>query len=288
MLTGKKGIGVKKTSLDLLIIAIGAFAFALGINVFVIPHELGEGGVVGVTIILYYLFHWSPGWSSLIINMALLAIGYRLLPKKTVVYTLVAVALHSLFLHMTEGWQVASDDLMVNAIFGGAMIGFGIGLIIRRDGTTAGTVIIARLMNKFWGWNISYALLVCDVVVAACSYFIIGAEKLMFTIIMLVVATKIIDLVTTGLNPQKSVTIISKHKDEIARQVNALMDRGVTVVNGQGYYTQSSVDILYVVVSKKELSMLKNIVRATDREAFLTIHNLQDVFGKGFVDLQQS
>ena len=279
---------MKKTSLDLLIIAIGAFAFALGINVFVIPHELGEGGVVGVTIILYYLFQWSPGWSSLIINMALLAIGYRLLPKKTVVYTLLAVALHSLFLHMTEGWQVASNDLMVNAIFGGAMIGLGIGLIIRRDGTTAGTVIIARLMNKFWGWNISYALLVCDVLVAACSYFIIGAEKLMFTIIMLVVATKIIDLVTTGLNPQKSVTIISKHKDEIARQVNALMDRGVTVVNGQGYYTQSSVDILYVVVSKKELAMLKNIVRATDRDAFLTIHNLQDVFGKGFVDLQRS
>nr|WP_216673841.1 YitT family protein [Saccharibacillus endophyticus] len=274
--------------MDLLIIAIGAFAFALGINVFVIPHELGEGGVVGITIILFYLFQWSPGWSSLIINMALLAIGYRLLPKKTVVYTLVAVALHSLFLHMTEGWQVASNDLMVNAIFGGAMIGFGIGLIIRRDGTTAGTVIIARLMNKFWGWNISYALLVCDVLVAACSYFIIGAEKLMFTIIMLVVATKIIDLVTTGLNPQKSVTIISKHKDEIARQVNALMDRGVTVVNGQGYYTQSSVDILYVVVSKKELAMLKNIVRATDRDAFLTIHNLQDVFGKGFVDLQRS
>jgi len=279
---------MKKTGLDLLIIAIGAFAFALGINVFVIPHELGEGGVVGVTIILFYLFQWSPGWSSLIINMALLAIGYRLLPKKTVVYTLVAVALHSLFLHMTEGWQVASNDLMVNAIFGGAMIGFGIGLIIRRDGTTAGTVIIARLMNKFWGWNISYALLVCDVLVAACSYFIIGAEKLMFTIIMLVVATKIIDLVTTGLNPQKSVTIISKYKDEIARQVNALMDRGVTVVNGQGYYTQSSVDILYVVVSKKELAMLKNIVRATDRDAFLTIHNLQDVFGKGFVDLQRS
>ena len=279
---------MKKTGLDLLIIAIGAFAFALGINVFVIPHELGEGGVVGVTIILFYLFQWSPGWSSLIINMALLAIGYRLLPKKTVVYTLVAVALHSFFLHVTEGWQVASNDLMVNAIFGGAMIGFGIGLIIRRDGTTAGTVIIARLMNKFWGWNISYALLVCDVLVAACSYFIIGAEKLMFTIIMLVVATKIIDLVTTGLNPQKSVTIISKHKDEIARQVNALMDRGVTVVNGQGYYTQSSVDILYVVVSKKELAMLKNIVRATDRDAFLTIHNLQDVFGKGFVDLQRS
>ncbi|NGZ74691.1 YitT family protein [Saccharibacillus alkalitolerans] len=278
---------MKKIGSDLLVIAIGAFAFALGINVFVIPHELGEGGVVGITIILYYLLQWPPGWSSLVINLALLAIGYRLLPKKTVAYTIVAVALHSLFLHVTEGWQVASHDLMVNAIFGGAMIGFGIGLIIRAEGTTAGTVIIARLMNKFWGWKISSALLVCDVLVAASSYFIIGAEKLMFTVIMLVVATKIIDLVTTGLNPQKSVMIISKQKDEIARQVNALMNRGVTVMSGQGYYTQNSVDILYIVVSKKELSLLKSIVKAADPEAFITIHHLQDVFGKGFVDLQK-
>ncbi|QDH23228.1 YitT family protein [Saccharibacillus brassicae] len=279
---------MKRTVGDIAIIALGAFAFALGINVFVIPHELGEGGVVGITIILYYLLDWSPGWSSLILNLALLGIGCRLLPKKTVGYTVIAVALHSLFLHLTTGWQVASDDLMVNALFGGAIIGLGIGLILRVEGTTAGTVIIARLMHKFWGWKISYALLLCDVLVAASSYFIIGAEKLMYTIVMLVVATKIIDLVTTGLNPQKSVTIISRQKDEIARQVSTLMDRGVTVLSGQGYYTQNAVDILYIVVSKKELPLLTTIVKAADREAFLTIHSVQDVFGKGFVDLQKS
>lgn len=279
---------MKRTVGDIAIIALGAFAFALGINVFVIPHELGEGGVVGITIILYYLLDWSPGWSSLILNMALLGIGCRLLPKKTVGYTVIAVALHSLFLHVTTGWQVASDDLMVNALFGGAIIGLGIGLILRVEGTTAGTVIIARLMHKFWGWKISYALLLCDVLVAASSYFIIGAEKLMYTIVMLVVATKIIDLVTTGLNPQKSVTIISRQKDEIARQVSTLMDRGVTVLSGHGYYTQNAVDILYIVVSKKELPLLTTIVKAADREAFLTIHSVQDVFGKGFVDLQKS
>lgn len=279
---------MKRTVGDIAIIALGAFAFALGINVFVIPHELGEGGVVGITIILYYLLDWSPGWSSLILNLALLGIGCRLLPKKTVGYTVIAVALHSLFLHLTTGWQVTSDDLMVNALFGGAIIGLGIGLILRVEGTTAGTVIIARLMHKFWGWKISYALLLCDVLVAASSYFIIGAEKLMYTIVMLVVATKIIDLVTTGLNPQKSVTIISRQKDEIARQVSTLMDRGVTVLSGHGYYTQNAVDILYIVVSKKELPLLTTIVKAADREAFLTIHSVQDVFGKGFVDLQKS
>ncbi|WP_172193690.1 YitT family protein [Saccharibacillus qingshengii] len=200
---------MRKVGWDLSVIALGAFAFALGINLFIIPQGLGEGGVVGVTIILYYLLQWPPGWTSLILNMALLAIGYRLLPRKTVGYTLAAVAFHSLFLHLTEGWPSVAEDLMINALFGGALIGLGIGLIIRADGTTAGTVILAKLMHKFWGWKISYALLLCDAVVAASSVFIIGAEKLLFTIIMLVAATKVIDWVTTENRTPQSVAEIS-------------------------------------------------------------------------------
>nr|WP_216855475.1 YitT family protein [Paenibacillus alba] len=272
----------------MLFIAVGALAFALGINVFVIPHELGEGGVVGITIILYYLMEWSPGWTSLIINLLLLAIGCRLLTRKTVIYTIVAVSLHSLFLHLTQGWHIASNDLIVSSIFGGAMIGFGIGLIVRVGGTTAGTVIIAKLMNKFWDWNISFALLLCDVLVAASSYFIIGPERLMFTIIMLFVATKVMEFVIEGLNPTKSITIISKKQDQIAQQVNTLMDRGVTVLSGHGYYTKTSMNILYIIVKKQEVALLKNIVKSADQEAFMTVHNVQDVFGKGFVDIQNS
>ncbi|MEC0227428.1 YitT family protein [Paenibacillus alba] len=279
---------MKRTFIDLLIITVGALAFALGINVFVIPHELGEGGVVGITIILYYLMEWSPGWTSLIINLLLLAIGCRLLTRKTVIYTIVAVSLHSLFLHLTQGWHIPSNDLIVSSIFGGAMIGFGIGLIVRVGGTTAGTVIIAKLMNKFWDWNISFALLLCDVLVSASSYFIIGPERLMFTIIMLFVATKVMEFVIEGLNPTKSITIISKKQDQIAQQVNTLMDRGVTVLSGHGYYTKTSMNILYIIVKKQEVALLKNIVKSADHEAFMTVHNVQDVFGKGFVDIQNS
>ncbi|MCY9662292.1 YitT family protein [Paenibacillus chondroitinus] len=279
---------MKRTFIDLLFITVGALAFALGINVFVIPHELGEGGVVGITIILYYLLEWSPGWTSLIINLLLLAIGCRLLTRKTVLYTLAAVSLHSLFLHLTQGWHIASNDLIVNSIFGGVLVGFGIGLIVRVGGTTAGTVIIAKLMNKFWDWNISFALLLCDVVVAMSSYFIIGPERLMFTIIMLFVATKVMEFVIDGLNPTKSITIISKKQDQIAQQVNTLMDRGVTVLSGHGYYTKTSMNILYIIVKKQEVALLKNIVKSADHEAFMTVQNVQDVFGKGFVDIQNS
>ncbi|GGO01833.1 hypothetical protein GCM10010969_24510 [Saccharibacillus kuerlensis] len=207
---------MKRTGMDLLMIALGAFAFALGINAFVIPHDLGEGGVVGVTIILYYVLQWSPGWTSLILNMALLAIGYKLLDKKATSYTVAAVALHSLFLHVTEGWYSASSDLMLNVIFGGALIGAGIGLIIRVGGTTAGTVIVAKLMNKFWGWKISYALLLCDALVAASSYFIIGLERLMYTLIMLVVATKAIDLVNLRPNTPQSIPRVTSKQDKMA------------------------------------------------------------------------
>ena len=139
---------------------------------------------------------------------------------------------NSLFLHLTEGWTIASDEMLVNAIFGGIFIGCGIGLIIRVGGTTAGTTILARMTHKYLGWSISYGLLFFDLIVAFSSYFIIGAEKLMITIIMLYVATKVMEFVIEGLNPKKAITIISDNPDEIAGKVTTLMGRGLLYIQG--------------------------------------------------------
>lgn len=278
---------MKKKALDLLIIMAGAFIFALAINLFVIPNELGEGGVTGITIILYYLFEWSPSLISLLFNSFLLVVGYRFLDRRTVIYTIAAVLFHSLFLHLTENWSIASDEITVNAVFGGLFGGIGIGLIIRVGGTTAGTTILARIANKYLDWNISYALLFFDLIVAFSSYFIIGAEALMLTIVMLYIGTKVMDFIIEGVNPKKAVTIISKEQDKIAEQVNVVMDRGVTVMYGRGYYTKTPQEILYIVISKQELSTLKKIVKAADRNAFITIHDVRDVFGEGFIDISK-
>ncbi len=121
---------------------------------------------------------------------------------------------------------------------------------------------MARIANKYLDWNISYALLFFDLIVVFSSYFIIGAEKMMFTIVMLYIGTKVMDFIIEGLNTKKAVTIISEHKHEIAEQVNTLMDRGVTLLSGKGNYTGQSKEILYIVIQKQELSMLKKSLKA--------------------------
>ncbi|WP_144551844.1 YitT family protein [Bacillus mycoides] len=279
---------MKKRTTDISFIIIGAFLFALGVNLFVIPNEFGEGGVTGITIITYYLFEWSPGLVNLILNAILLIVGYNFLNKVTTIYTIIAVVTNSLFLHLTEGWTIASDEMLVNAIFGGVFIGCGIGLIIRVGGTTAGTTILARMTHKYLGWSISYGLLFFDLIVAFSSYFIIGAEKLMLTIIMLYVGTKVMEFVIEGLNPKKAITIISDNPNEIAKKVTTLMDRGVTVYSGHGYYTKTPKDILYIVINKQEVIKLKRIVQTTDPSAFIAIHDVRDVFGEGFVDISKA
>lgn len=279
---------MKKRVVDFLFIIVGSFIFALAVNLFVIPNELGEGGVTGITIITYYLYEWSPGLVNLVINGLLLIVGFKFLSKNTTIYTIIAVLFNSLFLHLTSEWSITSDEIIVNTIFGGVFAGVGIGLIIRVGGTTAGSTILASITQKYLGWSISYGLLFFDLIVVLSSFFVIGAEKLMLTIVMLYIGTKVMEFIIEGFNSKKAVTIISKNPDQIAQQVNTIMDRGVTVYAGHGYYSKEEKDILYIVISSQEVVRLKKIVKAADQDAFIAIHDVRDVFGEGFMEIAKS
>lgn len=278
---------MKKRMFDMIMLLAGAFIFALAVNLFVIPNDFGEGGVTGISIVLYYLFQWSPALVGFVINGILLIIGYKLLDKQTTYYTIIVVAFNSLFLYLTEHWSIPADEPVLNAIFAGLLAGLGIGLIIRVGGTTAGTTILARLANKYLDWSISYALLFFDIIVAVFSIFVIGIENFMFTILILYIGTKAMEFIIEGLNPKKAVTIVSAKHDAIASRVTDIMDRGVSVLRGYGYYTGQEKEILYIVISKQEVSMLKKIVKSEDPSAFVTIHDVRDVFGEGFIDISK-
>jgi len=267
---------------SIIFILTGSFIFAFGISCFAIPNELAEGGVAGITIITYYLFEWSPSITNLSINGFLMLIGYKFLDKLTLVYTLLCITFTSVFLHVMEEYGVPLEDTLLASIFAGFFIGLGLGLIFRGGGTSGGSAVIARLANQYLGWNISKTMLFIDLLVVGSAYFIIGGEKTMYTIISLYIGAKVVDYIIEGLNPRKAITIISKDSTEVAEQVNEKMKRGVTVFSAHGSYTKESKDVLYIIINKQELVELKQIIHKVDKQAFVVVHDVRDVFGVGF------
>ncbi len=268
---------------EILLIIIGSLLFAVGINYFAIPYRLSEGGVIGVTVITYYLFEWSPGVVNLMINAVLLAIGYKFFDKKTMIYTVIGIVFSSLFLFLTEdvGHQLNGDTLLA-ALFSGVFVGLGLGLMFRAGGTSGGSAILARLANQYLGWSLGKGVLVIDIIVIAGSVFIIGQEKAMYTLVAVFLGSKVIDYVIEGLNSRTAVTIISEHSEEIRQFIVSNMSRGVTILEGRGGYSQNQKEVLYIVINQPELVQLKQNVSSVDKNAFVVVHEVRDVLGSSF------
>jgi uncharacterized membrane-anchored protein YitT (DUF2179 family) len=266
-----------------IIVILGCFLFSVGVNTFIIPAHLGEGGVTGMSLILLYAFGWSPAWTTLAMNVLLLVIGYKFLSQRSMVLTIVAIITLAVFLKITESWQLHLDEVLVSTIFGGFMVGIGIGLIVIVGGTTAGTTILARIAHKYLDVSTSYALLFFDLIVVAISLTVIPIEKALLTTLSLYIGTKAMDFMIEGLNPKKAITIISQNPEPIARMLDQDIGRGVTLLNGKGYYTKRETDVLYCVINKIQLTRAKRMIRKIDADAFVVVHDVRDVLGNGFI-----
>lgn len=273
----------RRTWRDLALVVFGSFMFSAGVNTFIISAQLGEGGVTGLSIVFYYAFHISPAITNFVMNAILIAIGYKFLSKRSTYLTILATVLISVFLGLTESWHVETGNIIVNAIFGGASVGLGIGVIVLAGGTTAGTTILARLAHKYLDVSTSYALLFFDLIVVAISFTVIPVNKLLVTIISLYIGTKVMEFVIEGLNTKKAMTVISSRPDEVVKVIDQKIGRGVTIIDGRGYYSKEDKEILYVVISKTQVSKAKRLIRKIDENAFLVIHDVRDVYGNGFL-----
>lgn len=268
---------------EITLITIGSLLFAIGINYFAIPNRLSEGGIIGLTVVTYYLFDWSPGIVNFAINAILLAIGYKFFDKKTMIYTILGIVETSLFLYVTEHieYHVNSDTLLA-ALFAGLFVGIGLGCMFKAGGTSGGSAILARLANQYLGWSVGKGVLIIDIVVIAGSVFIIGQEKAMYTLVAVFIGAKVIDFIVEGMDTKTAVTIISNQPDLIREAITKNMTRGVTVLEGRGGYTGKNKEVLYVVINKQELVKLKQVISRVDEDAFVVIHDVRDVLGGGF------
>lgn len=274
---------MKKTLKDLLYILLGSLIFAVGINYFTIPNHLSEGGILGITIIAHYLFEWSPGVVNFVLNVALLAVGYKYFEKRTFIYTLVSIAASSVFLFLTEDFgHKVTEDTFLAAIFAGLLVGVGLGLIFRTGGTSGGSTILARLTNQLLGWSIGKGMLIFDIVVVAGSIFIIGLEKAMYTLLIVFIGAKAIDFIVEGLDEKVAVMIISNSPEQVLASITSKMSRGLTVLDGRGGYTGQNREVLYIVINKQEIVQLKSIIKEIDGNAYVTVHNVHEMIGHGY------
>jgi uncharacterized membrane-anchored protein YitT (DUF2179 family) len=272
-----------KTIKECLYILFGGLIFSVGINYFTIPNLLSEGGIIGLTVIAHYLFDLSPGMVNFVLNTVLVVVGYKFLEKRAIIYTLFSIFSCSLFMYITEetGKRITDDPLLA-AIFAGLLVGGGLGIIFRAGGTSGGTTILAKLANQFLGWSMGKGILVIDIIVVAGSVFIIGLVKAMYTLIAVYIGAKVIDFIVDGLEEKVAVFIISNSPQLVLHRVTNKMSRGITVLEGRGGYTGDNKEVLYIVISRQEVVRLKNMINEIDEHAYVTVHHVQEVIGKGY------
>lgn len=273
---------MKKHLKPIAMILAGTFIFSVGINTFAIANHLAEGGFTGIAILLHYIFHWSTGLVIFILNIPLFFIGYKVLGRQTMTYTIISIVAVTLFLELTKNWQRPLEDLLLAALYTGVLVGTGLGLIFRAGGTTGGVDIIARLFQKYFGVSIGQVILFADIIVITASVFVIGFDIMMYTLVSVFVSSRVVDFVVEGLKIAKAVTIISDQSNEIAQLITTKLERGVTVYHGTGAYTGNPKKILYVVVSSRQVPKLKQIVLEYDARAFVVVHDAREVLGEGF------
>lgn len=272
------------------LIVLGTAIYAFGLQYFIIPNTLMEGGVTGIAVLLEYAADLPVYLTSLIINLPLFFLGWRQLGRGAMVYTLAGTVLLSLFLWIAErmvdsGWLTpfrSQQDFILVVLYAGVTLGVGLGLVFRGGGTTGGVDIIARILNRMRGWSMGQIILSLDVLILGVSLLIIPKEKVLYTLVSVFIASKVIDFIQEGAYAAKAFTIICESPEKLAEAITRELDRGVTLMPAVGAYSGEPKTVVYCVVSRYEIRKLKSLVRLHDKRAFIVINDVHDVLGEGF------
>jgi uncharacterized membrane-anchored protein YitT (DUF2179 family) len=267
---------------NLIAILFGSAVMAFGINSFNLANGLAEGGITGVALLLNYVLGWDPGLSSLLINLPLLLLGWKVMGRTGFLYALIGAISFSVFLFAFQSASMPLPDPLLASLYAGAFVGLGLGIVFRYGGITDGVDVIARLFQKSFGWSFGRTIFLTDGLVLAASLFYLDLQRAMYTMIAIVIGSRLIDFVQEGSFTAKAVTIISKKPEEIASKILKEMKRGVTFLSGKGAYTQEPQEVLYCVISKRETGRLKQIVMETDPHAFVIFNDVHEVVGRGW------
>lgn len=260
---------------------IGAVLASIGLEFFLIPNNIIDGGIVGISIMASHLTSIPLGVFTFILNIPFFVIGYKQIGKTFTISTLFSVICLSIGVSIFHPIPGVTQDPLLAAVFGGIILGVGVGLIIRNGGCLDGTEIVAIILDKRVSFSIGEIVMFFNLFILSSAGFVFGWDRAMYSLIAYFIAFKAIDVIVEGLDESKAVMIISeKHKD-ICEAIVDRLGRGVTILAGKGGYKGGQTSVLYTVVSRLEIAKIKAIVHGFDEDALLTIGNVE-VAGKKY------
>jgi len=271
-----------------ILITIGLFMYAAAWKGFLLPHQITGGGVTGIGAIVYYATGIPIFITYFVINALLIAVALRIIGFQFSLRTIYGVAMITLFFAVLPqadpGTFVAPNDNFMACLLGGLISGTGLGIVFLNNGSSGGTDIIAKIVNKYYNITLGRILLYCDVLIICSSYFFeFGTiEKIVYGLTNMAISNLAIDMVINGVRQSVQFFIFSKEYEQIANRINTEVHRGVTILDGTGWYSQQPVKVITVIARKNESSMIFRIVKEIDPDAFVSQSSVIAVYGKGF------
>ncbi|MER1988075.1 YitT family protein [Solibacillus sp. FSL H8-0523] len=273
---------VKHVIQEYIFVIVGAAVIALGFNVFLFPNQVASGGVSGISTILHGMFGWNAGLVQYAFNIPLFIAGVFVLGKKFGVKSLVGTLALPLFVILTGDWEPWTLNPLLGAIFGGIVVGFGIGLVFKGNASTGGTDLLAQIITKYTGLTLGTSVLLIDGIIAVSAAIVFDIEKGLYALIGLYVTTKTIDIVQLGFSQSKMVYIITQKEIEVRDAIYKEVNRGITKLPAIGGYTGEDRPVLMVVVYQTEFTKLKQVLKDVDPQAFVIVSDAYEVLGEGF------
>ncbi len=276
----------KKNIIDYLMIMVGSLIMASGLMLFLVPNKVTSGGVSGISTILYHAFNWPAGVTMLALNIPLFIIGVRIFGKKFGMKTLWGIIWISLFSDLIDvilKLPPVTNDPLLATVYGGLLLGGGLGIIMKGRGTTGGSDIIARILNKYFHFSLGVSFVIIDTLIIILIGIVFkNIDLILFCLISLAISSKVVDMIIEGLTSERAITIMSEKWDIISKRIMEEVNRGVTGLDSVGMYTRKEKKTLYCVVATRQIEHIRRIVKREDPFAFVTITNVSIMQGDGF------
>lgn len=269
------------------LIILGSFIVSVGINGLYIPNNILAGGVSGIAILLNIVFGCNASIVIILINIPIFIVGYKLINRSFIFYSFIGMISLSVFLQLTQGMVIHSDEMLTTLLLGGLLNGIGFGIILKINSSTGGSDIISKMLHKYFSYSVPTLNLVFNIIIIGLSVFAFGIDIAIQTLTTMYITAVTIKFILEGIHYKRTVFIITDYASEVGMAINTGLNRGCTIMDGKGSYTGQKRQLLYAIISIYQEENLRRIVSSIDEKALINVIETRVVFGngKGFLNI---